>query len=324
MKPSRLLPILLLPCLMLTGCQTPDKPRAEIPISQARQEIYLTDPKPPQEFGFSVYRMQDGITYAGNGRLHPQHFTSAKMLKDNIPVIKIRGKAARNKMKALIDFSSATSWLEFATAQKFDAPFLGINGMVIPYRGSYNTGGQNAYAGVIRQLRIDNLFIENTPFYIRMAIDSLGPLARGIHVPHVDAVLGYDNLREFEYIQVNLRNGTINFSARIPYVPHDELVMTTAKIVRVPGFGLAIEGAIFGKPTPVILDFAGDYQFARGDAKVNVTKQVRLGDIVFRQVPTLVLEPHVSPPRAGRQMLEPYIITICSAKGLVYFERPPE
>ena len=324
MTPLKTLPILLLPFLMLTGCQTTDKPKADKPISPSRQESYLSGARPPQQFGLSIYRVQDGIAYAGAGRLHPRHLASEKMLKDNIPVIQIKGKTRRDKMNVLIDFYNPSSWLEFSISQKFKAHFIGINDMVIPYRGSYNTGGQNAYAGVITQLRIDNLYIENTPFYIRMATGSLGPLARGIRIPEVDAVLGYDNLRNFEYIQIDLHNNMIGFSSSIPYVPHDELLMTTAKIVDLPGYGLAVEGALSGQSTPVILDFARDGHFSRSDAKVNITKQVSLGDIVYRQVPTLVLPPHSSPPSAGRKMLEPYIITICSPKGIVYFERPPE
>lgn len=321
MTPLRTLVILLPASLMLSGCQS-NSPKKEQPISLARQQILLEKTTTPQELGFSIHRAQDGIAYGGSAHLHPHHLTSAKMLKE-IPVIKLRGRSKRNTMKALLDFGSASSWLEFSTSQEFQAHFMGINGMVIPYRGKSNTGGQNAYAGVITQLRIDNLFIENVPFYIRMALHSLGPLARGVQKPKIDAVLGYDNLRIFEYIQVDLRNHSVSFSSDVPYIPHKSLLMTTARIIDLPGYGLAIEGAIFGKPVPVILDFAGDYHFERGDKKVNKTKQVSLGNIVFRDVPTLVLEPNKSPPRAGRRMLEAYIITICAPKGIVYFERPP-
>lgn len=314
-----------LSCLFLTGCfLTSDAPKSDTPLTSSQQKRTLSQSRPPQQFGFAVHRTQNGIAYSGNCRLHPNHLATEDLEKDHIPVIKVQGRSKRNKMNVLIDFASATSWLEFSESQKFKAFFMGIGDMAIPYRGSSNTGGQNAYAGVITQLRIDNLFIENIPFYIRMATGSIGPLNRGIEVPEVDAVLGYDNLQEFEYIQINLRESRVTFSSTIPYFPHDELLITTAKIVKSQGHGLAIEGAIFGKPTPILLDFAGDFNFTRNDAKVNTTKQVSLGDLVFRQVPTLVMEPHDSPPRAGRQMLEPFIVTICSSKGIVYFERPPE
>ena len=76
--------------------------------------------------------------------------------------------------------------------------------------------------------------------------------------------------------------------------------------------------------TPIILDVAGDYHFARGDVKVSSTKQVSMGDVVYRKVPTLLLPINHSPPRAGRKMLEKYIVTICPKAGVVYFERFPE
>ena len=324
MNPLKTFPALLLSCLVLSGCQSNDLPQADIAMPQTQQNTYLSHAKPPQQFGFSVFRYGSGIAYAGSSRLHPNHRATTGMLKENIPVIKMRGRSKRDTLKVLIDFSAPDSWLEFSKSRELGAHFLGVNDEVIPYRGGYNTGGQNAYAGVITHLRINQLFMENIPFYIRMASGSLGPLARGIRIPRVDAVLGYDNLRNFEYIQLDLRNNLITFSSTIPYTPKGERLMTTAKIIDNPGYGLAIDGAIFNQPTPVTLDFAGNFSFARGDVKVSTTKQVSLGGLVFRQVPTLVLPTHSAPPRAGRKMLEPYLVTVCSKKGVVYFERPLE
>ena len=315
------LPIYLLP-LFLSSCLTNDISKEDVVMPQMQQNTYLSHAKPPQQYGFDVVQVRDGFTYLGRARLHPHNRTSVTLKRDNLPVIAMRGRSKRDRMNVLIDVSSPSSWLEFSESQNFNAQFLGLDDEVIPYRGGYNTGGVNAYAGVITQLRINTLFMENVPFYIRMASGSLGPLARGIRVPAVDAILGYDNLRSFEYIQFDLRNNRIVFSSDVPYTPTESLLMTTAKIINKPGYGLAIEGAIFDQPTPVILDFAGNFSFARGDVKVNITKQVSLGDIVFRQVPTLVLPAHNSPPRAGRKMLAPYIVTICNRLGVVYFERP--
>ena len=323
MNVLKALPICLFP-LLLSGCLTDDTPREDIIMPQVQQNTYLSHAKPPQQFGFDVVQVKGGFTYLGRARLHPNNMTAVNMAHKNIPIIQIRGRSKRDNMNVLIDVSSPTSWLEFSKSQQFDSHFLGLDDETIPYRGGYNTGGVNAYAGVITQLRINQLFMENVPFYIRMASGSLGPLARGIRAPKVDAILGYDNLRTFEFIQIDLRNKRIAFSTTSSYTPKDELLMTTAKIVEKPGYGLAIEGAIFDQPTPVILDFAGNFNFARGDIKVNSTRQVSLGDIVFRQVPTLALPAHNSPPRAGRQMLAPYIVTICNRQGVVHFERPPQ
>ena len=249
---------------------------------------------------------------------------AVEVLEDNIPIIKIRGRSKHTQINTLLDVSSPNSWLEFTKSQTLDVKFMGLNEEPIPYRGGYNTGRVHAFAGIVTQLRIENLFMENVPFYVRMASGSLGPLARGIRYPHVDAILGYDNLRSFEYIQFDLADDLIRLSSTIPYTPHESLVMTKAKITHVQGYGLAVEGAIFGKDTPILLDFAGNFSFARSDANASTTKQVSVGDIVFRQVPTMELPVQNSLPRMGRMLLEKYIVTICNNEGVVYFERPPE
>ena len=316
----------LLAGLLLTSCSTSkNEPPEETRLPIDEQKKLLSHAKPPQQYGFTVSPLKGGgITYRGNARLHPRHLSAVEVLEDNIPIIKVRGRSKYAQINTLLDVSSPSSWLEFTKSQKLDVKFMGMNEEPIPYRGSYNTGHVNAFAGIITQLRIENLFLENIPFYVRMASGSLGPLTRGIRYPHVDAILGYDNLRSFEYIQFNLANGIIKFSSTIPYVPHESLIMTKAKIVPVRGYGLAVQGAIFGQETPILLDFAGNFSFAQSDANASTTKQVSVGDIVFRQVPTLALPIQNSLPRLGRMLLEKYIVTICNNEGVVYFERPPE
>lgn len=325
MKKLTLRLLLIGSALTLISCKSTDTKPKDTPMPQMQQNTYLSHTKAPQDFGFVVFPATDkGITYLGTTRLHPNQIIRAKMIKDDIPMIKVQGQSRRNKMNMLIDISSPNSWLEFSQSQDFRFDFLGFNDQVIPYRGNYNTGGQNAYAGVIRQLRIDTFFLENTPFYVRMSIGSLGPLARGIRHPPVDSILGYDNLRSFEYIQFNLKDKSIIFSADIPYTPNEDLLMATVAILNNPKHGLTIDGAIAGVPTPIILDFAGNFGFARGDRKVSISKQVSLGNLVYRQVPTLILPSANSTARAGRKMLEPYLITVCNHEGIVYFERPPK
>ncbi|MEN8254037.1 MAG: hypothetical protein ABFR33_01070 [Verrucomicrobiota bacterium] len=316
--------ILILSSLMLAGCISKNKEPEDNPISPAQIEMCLSRARPPQQFGFSIFAVEGGIAYAGRGRLHPNHFAYAEMHEENIPVIKMRGRSKRDSMNVLVDTSSPVSWMEFSTSQDFRAFFMGINDEVIPYRGSYNTGGTPAFAAVVTQLRIDTLFIESVPFYIRMAEGSLGPLARGIRKPEVDAVMGYDNLRSFEYIQFDLQNNSIAFSATHPYKPNEALLLEAAKIVAAPGQGLMIEGMVDEEITPITLDFAGNYSLARNGIKTGTTRHVELGHMPFDDVPTLVLPTHTAPPRVGRKLLAPYLITICNKEGMVYFEQIPD
>lgn len=328
MTASKYLSILILSSLALSGClsknKDEDKEPKDSPLPQQQQDNYLDKARPPQQFGFSIYPLKGGMAYSGSARLHPNHLTSADMLEDNIPAVEVRGRSTRNKMTLLIDPSSPVSWLEFSASQKFGAFFMGINNQVIPYRGGYNTGGVNAFAGVITQIRIDSLFMENVPFYIRMSIGSLGPLARGIRKPEIDAILGYDNLKIFEYIQFNLQDNKITFSATTPYKLHQGLPTSTARIIKSQSYGLVVKGQIDdGQVGPVVLDLAGNYGFARGDVKVGATRLVQVGDLSFTNAPTLVLPAHDSPPRVGRKLLAPYLVTVCNREGVVYFERLP-
>ncbi|VGO15918.1 hypothetical protein PDESU_04507 [Pontiella desulfatans] len=332
------MPELAIPCLLsillLGGCKSADEKTMaddgdEFVLPKMQQNTYLAHSKMPQYFGFEAYAVRGGLDFRGHARMHPNHMATVDFEKGKIPVIEVRGRSPRMKLKLLLDTSSPTSWMEFKASQEFEATFLGVDDQSIPYRGGYNTGGVEAYAAVVRQIRIDQLFMENVPLYVRMAMNSLGPLERGIQKPKVEAVFGWDNLVHFEYIQFDFREEAVHFSASIPYIPHQDLLMTEAKMVGLRGYGLAVEGAIFGEPTPIILDVAGDYHFIRSDVKVSKTKQVSIGDVVYRKVPTMLypVDPTRTanpPPRAGRLMLENYLITICPKQGVVYFERFPE
>jgi hypothetical protein len=317
--------ILTAAALAAAGCLTTrtDKPQ-DNPLSRTQQQAWLSRAKPPQQFGFSVYEVDGVAAYSGDARLHPNHFSSVEMLEENVPVISMRGRSARYKLNALIDPSSPVSWLEFSASQDFNAFAMGINDNLFPYRGEFNTGGVPAYAGLITQMRIDNLFIENMPFYIRLSRGWLGPLARGIREPAIDAVVGYDNLRIFEYVQFDLPANEIRFSATTPYAPLEGMEIKTARIVRAADHGLAVEGEIDGRPMPIVLDPACDYALARGDVKVTTTASLRMGEVELSDVPTLLLPVHIAPPRIGRELLAPYIITICPGRGLVYFEKMPQ
>jgi len=316
-------PLLLFIGISLSGCFTTSSD-VEVPVPKDGQAQLLKKAKPPQTFGFDVFRIPKGIGYRGRARLHPRHISSVDMLKEGFPIVSVRGKARRDKMNILIDMHSNVSWVELSKAQEFQVQFLGFNKKFAYYHGGYNTGNVNAYAGVISQIRISNLFMENIPFYVRMATGSLGLQNRGLEDPKIDAVLGYDNLKGFEYIQINPFENKVQFSSTIPYVPHESLLLTTVKIVRVPKYGLAIQGSVNENPTPIILDFAGDLYFSCGGAPGNKTKHICVGDVCFVDVFTHVVQGVNVPPRIGNRLLKDFIVTVCPKKGVVYFERPPK
>lgn len=315
---------LLTVCSLIAGCTSlSTRNRSEVLLNDDQIAEALAKAKQPQQFGFAVYPTgNNGIAMRGNARLHPRHVASAKFVSNTAPVIKMNGSAARMKMNALIDPASAESWFEFSKAKEFRTSFLGLNGRTIPYQGNAYIGQAEAYAAVIPQMRIDQLFIEDSPVYVRMALNSLGPLSRGIQDSNINSLIGYDILSNFEYIQFDLSKKTVAFSATIAYTPNETLLTGKAEILRIPGIGLTVKGGVDGTPVPIILDFAGNYSFAINNANITTTAMVELGEVVYLNTPTILATTVDELPRAGLKMLEQYLVTVCPRAGVVYFEQP--
>lgn len=308
--------------LLLVGCKTPIYSTTETKLPDIQQQAYLSHAKPARHFGYQVFPIsKTEIGMRGNARLHPNHRAIVPMKKDKTPVIEIAGRNYRDPAPALIDTSSPDSWMEFSYSQTINTDFLSFRERNFPYRGNHNTGGVPAYAAIAYQLRIRQLFIENMPLYIRMATGSLGLQARNIESPPLRAVLGYDLLKLFSYVQFNFVNGTIDFDTMNPFTPNEKWLIAETSIIDKENEGLVIEGALFGKKTPFILDLAGDYHLAHANADRLPARQLSVGELVFRKVPQTALPPQVL-PRLGRYLFTDLIITICPQAGTVYFEKP--
>lgn len=316
---------LLFTCALVAGCSSPLKNDTEqVVLGEAQIKKALSKAKMPQQFGFNLYPLANGdLALSGSARLHPRHMAVATFETDGAPVIKMMKSTRSQTMHALIDTAAAESWFNFNTAMDFGATFLGMDDRFIAYQGSMDTGQIAAFAAVIPQMRIDQLFIENAPVYVRMATGPLGSIGRGIIDPQIDATLGYDILSTFEYIQFDLEQGTAVFSATDAYTPNEELLVGQAEIlVDIPHVGLAVLGAIDGADAPILLDLAGRYSFATSDASVNTTAQVELGEVVYRNTRTIQANTVDGLPRAGIDMLKKFTVTVCPRIGLVYFEKP--
>jgi hypothetical protein len=314
---------------VLSGCILTDKDAEEVVLSDSQIKDFLSMAKMPQLYGFHVVNESNGIGYTGAARFHVNHMAKADFLHDEFPVIKIRGRSRVNNLVMLIDPSTPDSFISYDKAIEFRAKPLGVDGLTIPYRGVYNTGKATAYASVITQLRVHQFFFENVPVYVRMATGGVGPRARFIDEPQIEGVLGYENLRELAFIQIDYTNKKIYLSASIPYeAPEDAL---QAKIVTRKGYGLLVAGSIFDAErgreidTPVVIDPAGRYALARADTKSLTTRQLSLGELAIRNVETLPFNQiEYAFPRVGYDFLSKYLVTICPQQGVVYFERPRE
>lgn len=322
---KKTVPYLLLTAL-LAGCVSTEKGTEETLLTVEEQEIALKRTKAPQQANYGVYNLQGNMAINAEPRLHPNHRVELSYLADRAPVVAGQGKSSRVKLNVLIDPSSPASWIEFNKAQALDAYFLELDGVYVPYPDRVAVGA-DSFAATVSQLRFDMFFMEDVAFFVRMAKNNLGSFARGIKDPQVHAVLGYDMLKVFEYIQFDARGKKVVLSATTPYTPNSGRLVGQAQILNnllntAANPGLIVEGAIDGEQMPIMLDFAGDYFFRRGDVSTPVTELVSMGEIAELNVPTVSGTFTDLMPRAGNRMLEKYLITICPLKGVVYFERP--
>ena len=306
--------------ILVTSCSTKKVISQELIIlPKAQQEAYLSRSKPAKHFGFSIFGQPNGaVGLKGEARLHPNHKAISFMLENKMPLIPISGRNQSFKSYAILDTGSPNSWMEFKYAQDLNADFLAYRERNIPYQGGYNIGEVDAYAAIVHQLRIDQLFIENIPLYVKMAIGSLGPQARGIQSPPISTVIGYDMLKLFSIVQFDFESGIIRLASTHTYTPNERFLVGTSAILDKQGLGLVVEGSIFGEPTPVVLDLAGNYHLTSPNATIGFTRQLSLGDLVFRKVPT---ERFDNIPRVGNELFKDLMVTICPKEKLVYFEQ---
>ncbi|MBN2704663.1 MAG: hypothetical protein JXR23_10680 [Pontiellaceae bacterium] len=322
---KKTVPFLLLTAL-LAGCVSTEKGTEETLLTLEEQELALKKTKAPQQANYAVYSLQGTLAVNAEPRLHPNHRAELPYLADRAPVVAAQGKSSRAKLNVLIDPSSAASWIEFNKAQALDAYFLELDGVYIPYPDPVAVGA-DSFAATVSQLRFDLFFMEDVAFFVRMAKNNLGQFSRGIKDPQVHAVLGYDMLKVFEYIQFDAQGKKVVFSATTPYTPNAGRLVGQAQILNnllntTANPGLIVKGSIDGEETPIMLDFAGDYFFRRGDVSTPVTELVSMGEIAQFDVPTISGTFTDLMPRAGNRMLEKYLVTVCPLKGVVYFERP--
>ena len=320
--PKRWMLFLLVPAL-LSGCVTTKKGDQEVILTKEEMAAALKNSREPGQFGYLVGQVQGGVAVAAVPRLHPTQMAVMPFKAEGQPVVEVHGKSNREKINLLIDTSSAVSWMEFNASQEMNATFLELDDHHVPYRGSAAIGPVRAYAAAIPQLRFHQLFIEDAAVFVRMARNTIGPLDREIKDPKVDAVLGYDMLKNFGYIRFDFQNEEVVLSATEAYVPNKDLLIGSAPIIgNQLNVGLLIEGSIDSEKVPLLLDFSGDYFFLKKNVTTPLTGVIALGDVVYADTPTGASPFPDGFPRVGARMLKEYVVTVCPSTRFVYFERP--
>lgn len=299
-----------------------------VPFSAEQSKALYAKARPPQVFGLTVYASDTGPFFAGAGRLHQGEAAERPFLgeKDNLaPVIALDGRGEVG-LPALLDTTSKDNWLTPRAGQQ-----LGIVMLAGP--NPYQTTPLHVYepisglGGLVQQVKLGELSMENVVFHVRAASGPLGSLARWVQNPAPAAVLGTAFLRAYSTVQLNFPERKAVFAAttRFPAPPADRLV-ASLPLKDIMG-ALAVEGALDGEPMTILLDVAGDFDLVMNYPPDATIRRLSLGDLVFPPNVNVVssLDQGLGPityPRIGRRLLSRYKVTFDFRSKLVYFERP--
>jgi hypothetical protein len=125
--------------------------------------------------------------------------------------------------------------------------------------------------------------------------------------------------------QFDFSKRTLSLTVNTVYKPMEDQLIATLPMKEVQG-AIACEGSVDGEPATILLDVAGDFEFATMEPPDEEIRQVSLGDLVFRQVKAessyergMGLAKY---PRIGRQLLSRFKVTFDFKKKLIYVEKP--
>jgi hypothetical protein len=306
------------------GCATPKEIK---PLTDGQLRGIFSQAKDARNFWVTVYKADKGVQFAGANRLHPEHVANRNFIKESPSAAPlIQADNGRDEMiVALIDTSSARSWLDLAAFTRVKAIPLGPP--------AYNCTPNQVndaipgYACILTKLRFDQLHMENAVFHFRAATGPLGSLARGEDHPAPSAILGCDILNAFAFVQIDYPNHSVMFSATTEYSPDGTNLIATLPLREVDG-AFAVDGMVDSEKKLILLDSAGEFETTMENPPSDKLKQVSVGDLVFRNVTVASSQDGnlglLSHPRIGRRLLSRFVVTFAPKKKLVYFERPDQ
>jgi hypothetical protein len=272
--------------------------------------------KDPRYFGYSIYQTPSGIEYRGGSRLHPNQAKIFEMeaTKPLRPVVMLRGKFGL-AAPILLDFTLATSWMEFGLAESMGAvPISEGSVLLVKMPGEEIPG----CLSVVSTIRTGQVFMENPLVYVRMANGPMGSLARGIEYPQIKGVIGWDLLKKFDQIYFDYAKKRVAVStAKSVYMPDPAQLIARVPLVKYTG-ACAVRGVVDGRQELILIDPAGDFEIAVEDGRTAASVHLDAG-LVFRAT---AVAKSTGGTRMGAKLLSKYRITVCPQEGAVYFEKP--
>ncbi len=298
--------------LLSAACKTTETK----PVSWKERSAYFAKVRDPRIYGFSIYQTPGGVEYRGGTRVHPNQGAALLMKADKPlrPVVVMKGNLGLETLM-LLDFSTSASWFDFNLAQKLGTlPVSERTAQVVNRPGEEIAG----CISMVPSIHFEQLSIEFVPVYVRLATGFLGPLARGIEKPEIKGVLGWDVLQKIEQIQLDYSTGKILLStAKTGYAPDPATLIAKIPLVKHAG-ACAVRGMVAGKESLILIDPAGDFEFATDGAAA--VSSVALADDLLFTAPAVA--DSSGGTRIGARLLRNYRVTVCPQAGEVYFEKP--
>lgn len=307
------------------GCRAPSGPVTPIPLTREELRAFFASARSPQQFWITPYNSDQGPTFKGHNRLHPEQMVALPFQSSSeptMPLIKFDAWLGREFL-ALLDTTSARNWM---TLRAFHA-MRGVPFGPPAYRFPvvHVNEAIRGYAGVIPKLRFDNLHVESAVVCAWAARGSFTRLARDA-VPTPDLIIGMDLLQSFQFVQIDYPAQRLMLSTSFPYQPDARTLLASIPYSEVGG-ALAVAGTVNGKQQTLIVDTVGDFAMASTNLDLSIVRQLEVGPLVFRNVEVEDAAIYnlglPSYPRIGRQLLARFKITIDPKARLVHFERPP-
>ena len=298
--------------LLLAGCKTTEIDDETKPVSWNIQKAYLSKVRDPRVFGLSIYQTPSGLQIRGGGRLHPQQAAALPMKAEEPfrPVVELSGNFSRGG-SILLDLVSNRTWLEFSTARKLRATPVAERKPELIRLPNEEVA---ACLSMVSKLRLDQLHIEDSLVYVRLAEGSLGPLTRGIDDLGIKGVIGWDLLKKMEQIHFLYSIGQVILFTTEPYDPDPSQVIAALPLVKHAGV-CAVRGKVDGKETIILIDPAGDFEIAGTASSIELAP-----NLIFS---SSEVSPSPGGVRIGARLLQNYEISICPKAGVLYVETMP-
>jgi len=309
---------------LAAGCYSLSK--TVTPFTTVEIEDYVKKGKDPRTFALTVYQEGDQPRFAGSFRVHMDQTAESGFrpleFKYPAPVVSMQSREF-DPVDVLIDTTARDSWMDLSAAKLFRV--VPLNPPIFRKTPEHVSDPVLGILGHTSRAAFHQLNVENCLFYVRMANGPLGPLGRGALNQVRAGVVGMNFLKVFRYVQINYPARQVVFSSTQDYRVSESNLITTVPYKEIGG-ALACDGQIIGRPTPIILDSAGDFELVMPLIPPEPIRQVSVGDLVLRKVEAVVPEvPGVGlreTPRIGRRLLAPFKVTIDNRRQVVHFEKP--